>query len=109
MVVKSVAINAYQDAMQTRGRDVKNTVANRLKKPQEPAQPFGETLKSSLTKVNDMQTEKRQMIEEFASGKSQNIHELMISIQKAGMTMQMTGAVRTKIMQSYKEIMQMPF
>ncbi|WP_264983334.1 flagellar hook-basal body complex protein FliE [Pseudodesulfovibrio portus] len=109
MVVKSIAINAYQDAMQTRGREIRDTVADRLRKPQESAGGFGDTLKDSLKSVNDMQTEKRVLIEEFASGKTQNVHELMISMQKAGMAMQMTGAVRSKIMQSYKEIMQMSF
>ena len=109
MVVKSVAINAYQDAMQLRGRDIKNTVADRLKKPQEPVRGFDETLKDSLKGVNDLQAEKRLMIEEFATGKTQNVHELMITMQKAGMAMQLTGAVRSKIMQSYKEIMQMSF
>lgn len=110
MVVKSVAINAYQDAMQLRGREINNTVANRLKKKTpEPAEGFSDTLKGSLAKVNEMQAEKKMMIEEFASGKSQNVHELMITMQKAGLAMQMTGAVRSKIMQSYKEIMQMQF
>lgn len=56
-----------------------------------------------------MQSEKKMMIEQFASGKSQNVHELMITMQKAGLAMQMTGAVRGKIMQSYQEIMKMPF
>jgi flagellar hook-basal body complex protein FliE len=109
MVVKSIAINAYQDAMQTHGRGIKNTVADRLKKPQESANGFGDTLKNSLKGVNDMQMEKEVMIEEFATGKTQNVHELMITMQKASLAMQMTGAVRSKIMQSYKEIMQMPF
>ncbi|MBG0791388.1 MAG: flagellar hook-basal body complex protein FliE [Desulfovibrionaceae bacterium] len=110
MVVKSVAINAYQDAMQLRGRGIRNTVDERLKKTtQDPVRGFGETLKDSLESVNDMQSEKKMLIEEFASGKSQNVHELMITMQKAGMAMQITGAVRSKIMQSYKEIMQMSF
>jgi len=109
MVVKSIAINAYQDAMQTHGRDIKNTVADRLKKPQESANAFGDTLKDSLKGVNDMQMEKEVLIEEFATGKTQNVHELMITMQKASLAMQMTGAVRSKIMQSYKEIMQMQF
>jgi len=109
MVVKSVAINAYQNAMDIRRKMVDNTVANKLKKPQEPVQGFNETLKNSLTKVNDLEAEKRTMIEEFSSGKKQNVHELMITMQKAGLAMQMTGAVRSKIMTSYKEIMQMPF
>lgn len=109
MVIKSVAINAYQNAMDVRRRSVDNTVANRLQKPQTPAQGFNDTLKDSLSKVNNMEAEKRTMIEEFASGKTQNVHELMITVQKAGLAMQMTGAVRSKIMSSYKEIMAMPF
>jgi flagellar hook-basal body complex protein FliE len=109
MVVKSVALNAYQNAMDLRRRAVDTQVAERLRKPQEPVQSFQDTLKSSLVKVNDLQETKETMIEEFASGKTQNVHELMISMQKAGMAMQMTGAVRAKIMTAYKEIMQMPF
>ncbi|BCS87881.1 flagellar hook-basal body complex protein FliE [Pseudodesulfovibrio sediminis] len=110
MVVKSVAINAYQHALNANRRTaLEKQVSNKLQKPQEEAQGFTETLQQSLKGVNDIQTEKKHMIEEFASGKSQNVHELMITMQKAGLTMQMTGAVRSKIMQSYKEIMQMQF
>lgn len=109
IINKSVAINAYQSAMDARRKSLQSTVAESLEKPQEPVKGFGETLETSLKNVNDLQGHKEVMIEEFASGKTQNVHELMISIQKAGMAMQMTGAVRSKIMASYKEIMQMPF
>ncbi|WP_319543368.1 flagellar hook-basal body complex protein FliE [uncultured Pseudodesulfovibrio sp.] len=109
MVVKSVAINAYQSAMGNRSKAINTKVADSLKKPQEPVQGFNDTLKNSLNKVNELQATKTMMIEEFATGKAQNVHELMISMQKASMAIQMTGAVRSKIMQSYKEIMQMPF
>lgn len=109
MVVKSVAINAYQNAMDLRRRSVESRVTDSLRKAPEPVKGFNETLKESLKSVNDLQTEKSAMIDEFASGKSQNVHELMISMQKAGMAMQLTGAVRSKIMASYKELMTMPF
>ncbi|WP_319584305.1 flagellar hook-basal body complex protein FliE [uncultured Pseudodesulfovibrio sp.] len=109
MVVKSVAFNAYQNAMDIRRRTVDTKVAESLKTPQAPVTSFKDTLTSSLVKVNDLQETKETMIEEFASGKTQNVHELMIAMQKAGMAMQMTGAVRAKIMTAYKEVMQMPF
>lgn len=109
MVVKSVAINAYQSAMGVRGKSVEEKVAQSLAKAPKPAKGFSDTLTDSIKGVNDMQSEKKMMIEEFASGKSQNVHELMITMQKAGLAMQMTGAVRGKIMQSYQEIMKMPF
>lgn len=109
MVVKSIAINAYQTAMDTRRRSVDDTVSKRLAKPQTPRENFGDTLMDSLKGVNEMQSEKKQMIEEFASGKSQNVHELMITLQKSSLAMQMTGAVRSKLMQTYKDVMNMPF
>ncbi|QJB57259.1 flagellar hook-basal body complex protein FliE [Pseudodesulfovibrio sp. zrk46] len=109
MVVKSVAINAYQNAMLQRRKSVDDKVTKSLVKPQAPVKDFKDTFTDSLKTVNDMQAEKKQMIEEFASGKKQNIHELMISMQKAGLAVQMTGAVRSKLMQSYQEIMRMPF
>jgi flagellar hook-basal body complex protein FliE len=109
MVIKSVAINAYQNAMDVRRKSVNNTVAKTLQKPQTPVQGFNDTLKDSLSQVNNLEAEKRTMIEEFASGKTQNVHELMITIQKAGLAMQMTSAVRSKVMSSYKELMTMPF
>lgn len=109
MVVKSVAINAYQNAMDTRRSSLQKTVNERLKKPQEPVEDFSDTLKTSMDKINELQANKKQAIEEFATGKSQNVHELMITMQKASLSMQLTSAVRSKVMQSYKEIMQMSF
>lgn len=109
MVVKSVAINAYQNAMELRRRSVENTVNDRLRKTPAPAQSFGRTLENSLKAVNDMQEDKNRMIEEFASGKTQNVHELMISLQKAGLAVNMTSAVRNKLMTAYQEIMKLSF
>ncbi|MGL1864070.1 MAG: flagellar hook-basal body complex protein FliE [Pseudodesulfovibrio sp.] len=109
MVVTSVAINAYQNAMAVRRKAVDNTVSNALQKPQAPVQEFKDTLKESLQNVNEMQAEKKMMIEEFATGKKQNVHELMITMQKAGLAMQMTGAVRSKLMSTYQEMMKMQF
>lgn len=109
MVVKSVAMNAYQNAMDVRQKSLENTVAEKLKKAPAPVQDFKDTLQDSLENVNTMQAEKKQMIEEFASGKKQNVHELMISMQKASVSMQMTSAVRTKVMSAYQEVMRMQF
>jgi len=109
MVVKSIAINAYQNAMDVRRKSLTNTVAKSLTKPDAPVQDFKDTLTDSIKNVNGMQVEKKQMIEEFASGKKQNVHELMISMQKASLAVQMTSAVRSKMMQAYQEVMRMPF
>ena len=109
MVVKSVAINAYEAAMGNRRKMVEEKVTNALKRPQAPATPFKETLETSMKNLQQLQSEKKHMIEEFASGKKQNVHELMITMQKASLAMQMTSAVRSKVMTAYQEVMKMPF
>lgn len=43
----------------------------------------------------------------FALGEVDNTHDLAIALQKASTALQYTVAVRDKLMESYKEIMQM--
>ena len=66
-------------------------------------------MQDSLAKVNELQGEKKNMITSFASGETQNVHELMISLQKAGLAMSMTSAVRNKVMEAYKELSHLQF
>lgn len=43
----------------------------------------------------------------FALGETENTHDLMISLQKASTALQYTVAIRDKLLDAYKEIMQM--
>ena len=108
MIVKSVAMQAYQNALKAQ-QNTLNQVGGSAKKSAEKPGGFVDALKGSLEKVNGMQLEKNSMVESFAAGKEQNVHELMISLQKAGLAMSMTSAVRSKIMQSYQELTKMQF
>ncbi len=108
MIVKSVAMRAYQDALKMQ-QAAQGKVDAHFKPKAEPSTSFMQTLKGSLEKVNDMQQQKASMVESFAAGKETNVHELMISLQKAGLAMSMTSAVRGKILQSYQELTKMQF
>ncbi len=70
---------------------------------------FTNTIKNSLNKVNELETAKAQAITDFASGRTQNVHDLMITMQKSSMAMKLTSAVRGKILEAYKEIARMQF
>lgn len=70
---------------------------------------FAETLSDSLNRVNELQTEKANAIDAFASGRNQNVHELMITMQKSSMAMKLTTAVRGKVLEAYKELTKMQF
>lgn len=70
---------------------------------------FTNTVKQSLNRVQTLETEKGRAIEDFASGRSQNVHELMITMQKASVAMRLTSAVRGKVLEAYKELSKIQF
>lgn len=44
---------------------------------------------------------------EFALGETENTHDLMIALQKASTALQYTVAIRDRLLDAYKELMQM--
>ena len=109
MSIQSVGLKAYTSALSNFAKTEKAIKSSTVQGPSPVASPFASTLKDSLAKVNDMQQEKKAMIASFASGEQQNVHELMISLQKAGLAMNMTTTVRNKALEAYKELARMQF
>jgi len=107
MIVKSVAMQAYQNAL--KAQQATQAGMGGLKKPAVKSEGFMNALKGSIEQVNDMQNQKASLVESFAAGKDQNVHELMISLQKAGLAMSMTSAVRSKVLAAYQELTKMQF
>ena len=77
--------------------------------PAAPANSFTDTAKQSLNRVNELQQAKDQAIVDFASGRNQKVHELMITMQKSSLAMKLTTAVRGKVLEAYKELSKMQF
>lgn len=74
-----------------------------------PQNNFTDTVKTSLHRVNELDAVKNRAIQDFASGRSQNVHELMVTMQKSSLAMKMTTAVRGKVLEAYKELSKMQF
>lgn len=108
MNVKNVALQAYKTALDGQ-KALEGQIRSRVRPNGQEDKGFGSMLTDSLKNVNELQSEKKAMIEEFASGKTENVHELMITMQKASLAMSMTSTVRNKIMTAYQEILRMPF
>ncbi|MDF2524550.1 MAG: flagellar hook-basal body complex protein FliE [Clostridiales bacterium] len=68
---------------------------------------FGSYLKDALGKVNNLQLESEQIGNDFAVGKTDNIHQVMIAAEKADIALQFTMQIRNKILDAYSEIMRM--
>lgn len=69
---------------------------------------FGELLKTSINKVNDIQQTSSRLSEALISGDSSiSLAEVMIAKQKASIAFEATVQVRNKLVSAYKEIMAM--
>ena len=64
---------------------------------------FGEL----VGKVNDLQTQADSKIKNMMTGESRELHEVMIAVEKAGISFQFLTQVRNKAVEAYQEIMRM--
>jgi len=68
---------------------------------------FFDMLQQSMEQVNADQLTADHSIQNLMAGKSKNIHETMLAIQKADLSLKTMMQVRNKILEAYKEIMRM--
>ena len=68
---------------------------------------FLDALSKTLEEVNQEQVKADDSIKDIIAGKSKNIHETMLQIQKAELSLKTMMQVRNKILEAYKEIMRM--
>ena len=68
---------------------------------------FGDSLSRLLGSVETSGEEANSAVSRMLDG-SGDVHDAMISLQRAELTFQMTMQVRNKLVQAYQEIMRMP-
>ena len=66
-----------------------------------------QSVMSSLNETNDLQNAAESAEIQFALGESDNTHDLLIAMTKAEVALQYTVAVRDRLIEGYKELMQM--
>lgn len=76
----------------------------------ESQESFSSVLNAAMNMINetnDYQNAAESAEIQFALGESTNTHDLAVAQQKANITLQYTVAVRDKLLEAYKEIMNM--
>jgi flagellar hook-basal body complex protein FliE len=68
---------------------------------------FSDILRDSVDKVNLHQTQADTAIKELVAGRSKNIHETMLAVERADTSLKLMMQVRNKILDAYREIMRM--
>ena len=80
----------------------------------EPAKPagsadFGTLLKQSIDQVNEIQQEASAMREAFEKGDGEmDLAQVMIAAQKSSLSFEAMVQVRNKLIDAYKDVMNMP-
>ncbi len=70
---------------------------------------FEDTLTAFYKEVDTGLKAADQKTAEFAVGKSQGLHEVMIASEKAGISFKILVEIRNKLLDAYQEIMRMSF
>jgi len=68
---------------------------------------FADVLKQAITDVQSLEAANQQNNHLLATGGMENLHSVMIDLEKADIALQFTLQVRNRIMEAYNEIMRM--
>ncbi len=68
---------------------------------------FGDMFTSQLDKLNATQIKADELSMDFASGNTEDLHQVMIAAEEARISMELAVTVRNKIVEAYKELSSM--
>lgn len=65
---------------------------------------FGQILKANIDHVAGLQNESKELVKGFMMGRVENIHDVTIAGEKAGLAMKTLNTMRKKVLEAYREI-----
>lgn len=68
---------------------------------------FADTLQDAISNVNKLQVDADKAAQNLATGKTDNVADVMIAAEKADVALKVMVQVRNKIIDAYQEIMRM--
>ncbi|MDJ0765623.1 MAG: flagellar hook-basal body complex protein FliE [Myxococcota bacterium] len=83
--------------------ELKNIAPAELNKPAAPG--FTDQFLEMLEGVNKEMHAAEKASQDFAAGKTNNIHETILTAERALVAFKLVGAIRTRVIQAYQEVM----
>ena len=68
---------------------------------------FNIWLKEQVAEVNRQIIDSDQQLRQLALGEAENLHQVMIALEKAKLSFELTVQVRNKLLEAYQDIMRM--
>ncbi len=84
-----------------------NLTKNENEVKQKDNADFTQILQDKMNEVNSLQKEANSLTESFQAGGPVDVHEVMLSMEKAELALRLTVQVRNKLLEAYKELSQM--
>ena len=74
---------------------------------QDSTRTFSQIMRDSVEQVNQYQSQADTAVKELLAGRTKNIHETLLTIERADASLKLAMQVRNKILDAYREIMRM--
>jgi flagellar hook-basal body complex protein FliE len=74
---------------------------------QEKGSTFLDALQNTMNEANQNQIDADRSVKDLIAGKTKNLHETMMQLQKADLSLKTMMQVRNKVLEAYKEVMKM--
>jgi len=87
--------------------DIQPIISEPVKTAPKGSASFDTAIKDALKDVSEVQNKAEKAIEDFSKGDVQDIHTVVLAMEKADMSMQTLLQVRTKLLNAYNTIMSM--
>lgn len=68
---------------------------------------FARGLDKALDHLNQVQNQADYMVAKLVTGQAEDIHSVILAVEKANLSLQMAVQVRNKVLEAYQEIMHM--
>lgn len=68
---------------------------------------FAGRLMTEMSALNDQLQQAELNVQQLASGEQDNLHQIMLSLEKAKLSFELALQVRNKLLEGYQEIMRM--
>lgn len=76
--------------------------------PAPPAeQSFSELVKEFAADVNDMQFTAGHAIDMLVTGKTSDVHQVMVAVEQAGVALDLMIEIRNRVLEGYQELIRM--
>ena len=66
---------------------------------------FLSKLEGFMAEVNSLQKEAGESVSQLASGDVNNIHDVMVAVEKAAVSFELMMEIRNKVIEAYQEVM----